>query len=161
MKNWTIKQILLGLVCLMFVGVATATSINSKYPVETGASFAMAAGVAAVAIGEKEIAEAKAKYGPVKLLTVVVEPPTFDGDGKMVDKGEKHEFLVRRPDKNDIKIMTHLGKNDNIDEFIDYAQKNLIVGGDVGALEDGIVYTGFMTQVKEMIQPAASFLKKV
>lgn len=220
MKNWTIKGILLALLCVAFVGVATATSINSKHPVEAGASFAMVAGVAATAFSEKEVAEAKARYGHVKLLTVVVEYELRDIDnltqnqiiqlnklgvntwllkdktrelsdrinelarittllpkdksyadieyswladltGKIINEGEQYEFLVRRPDRNDIKILTTLGKGEDIDGFMDYAQKNLIVGGDTKVLEDGIVYTGFVAQVRSMIQPATSFLQKV
>lgn len=220
MKRMTIKQVLLGLVCLMFVGVATATSVDSESPVEAGASFAIAAGLAATAFTEKEIADAKAKYGPVKLLTVVVEEGVRDIDrltfnqlvilkgldidtmllrnkamdieqricelekakeraivdgklvkkecefvlqltGEYVEKGEKYEFLIKRPDRNDIKILTHLGKAENVEEFMDYAQKNLIVGGDTSSLDDGLVYTGFVSQVRSMIQPATSFLQKV
>ncbi|MDA3852674.1 MAG: hypothetical protein PF444_00295 [Bacteroidales bacterium] len=97
----------------------------------------------------------------------------IDGDGKVLaktllakykgevtDEGEKHEFLVRRPGRSLIKMLLPLAEQGKIDEFSDKAIKNLVVGGEVDALDDGIVFMGVVSQLRGLIQPAAAFLKK-
>ena len=80
--------------------------------------------------------------------------------GIVVSPGEKYQFLVRRPDKGLIKMLLPLAKEGQIDEFADKAIKNLVVGGDLDSLEDGIVYMGVVSQLQSMISPASSFLAK-
>ncbi len=94
------------------------------------------------------IKELKLKYSKLSRITV------------MVEEGEQYEFLVRRPDRSLIKMLLPLAESGKVDEFADKAIKNLIVGGEVEALEDGIVYMGVVSQLQGLIQPAQSFLKK-
>ncbi len=81
-------------------------------------------------------------------------------NGKVISAGEEYRFLVRRPDRGMIKMLMPLATDGKIDEFSDKAVKNLVVGGDMSALEDGLVYMGVITQLKDMISPAQSFLSK-
>lgn len=80
--------------------------------------------------------------------------------GKIIEKGEQYQFLVKRPDRGLIKMLLPLAENRQSDEFSEKAIKNLIVGGDMEALEDGLVYMGVIVQLKELVEPAQSFLSK-
>lgn len=78
--------------------------------------------------------------------------------GKILEHGEQYQFLVKRPDRGLIKMLLPLAEAKKIDQFSDNAVKNLIVAGDMNSLEDGLVYMGVVSQLKEMISPAQSFL---
>lgn len=80
--------------------------------------------------------------------------------GEELEPGERYQFLAKRPDRALIKMLLPLAKDGHIDSFAEKAIKNLIVGGDTEALDDGIVYMGVVTQLKSMIAPAQSFLSK-
>lgn len=110
-------------------------------------------------ITETALAELKAKYKHIKVITVVVEPEKKDKNGKVIDPGESYEFAARRPDRGHVSMLLPLANSGAIDEFADKAIKNLIVGGDIEALDDGIVYMGVVSRLKELMQPAVSFLK--
>ncbi len=78
--------------------------------------------------------------------------------GKELEKGEQYQFLVKRPDRGLIKMLLPLAEARKIDEFSEKAVKNLIVGGDLSALDDGLVFMGVVSQLRTMISPAQSFL---
>jgi hypothetical protein len=78
--------------------------------------------------------------------------------GKILEPGEQYQFLVKRPDRGLIKMLMPLAEIRAIDDFADKAVKNLIVGGDMDALDDGIVYMGVVSQLRQMISPEKSFL---
>jgi len=78
--------------------------------------------------------------------------------GKILEPGEQYQFLVKRPDRGLIKMLLPLAEARQIDDFSDKAVKNLVVGGDMAALEDGIVYMGVVSQLRQMISPEQSFL---
>jgi len=80
--------------------------------------------------------------------------------GVEIEPGEPYQFIVRRPDRGMIKMLLPLAESRQIDDFADKAIKNLIVGGDSDSLEDGLVFMGVISQLKEMISPAQSFLSK-
>jgi hypothetical protein len=80
--------------------------------------------------------------------------------GKVTEEGEQYQFLIKRPDRGLIKMLLPLAEAKKIDEFAEKAVKNLIVGGDMAALEDGIVYMGVVSQLRQTISPAQSFLSK-
>lgn len=80
--------------------------------------------------------------------------------GKVVEEAEQYQFIVKRPDRGLIKMLLPLAEKGKVDEFAEKAVKNLVVGGDMDALEDGIVYMGVIPQLRRMISPARSFLSK-
>jgi len=80
--------------------------------------------------------------------------------GKVIEEGEQYQYLVKRPDRGLIKMLLPLAEAKKIDEFSEKAVKNLVVGGDMDALEDGIVYMGVVSKLRQMISPAQSFLSK-
>lgn len=110
------------------------------------------------------IQELTAKYGKIKIVTVVVEPPSYDSDGNITDPGEFYEFAVRRPDISMVRMLMNYAKQGKTDEYLGAFIKNLVVGGDVDKLKsgdsggDGIVYLGFATKVDEFLKPYESFL---
>lgn len=79
-------------------------------------------------------------------------------DGKVVEEGKQYQFLVKRPDRSLIKMLLPLAQGGKIDDFADKAVKNLVIGGDMDNLDDGIVFMGVVSQLKEMIAPAQAFL---
>lgn len=81
-------------------------------------------------------------------------------NGKELEKGEIYQFLVKRPDKGLIKMLSELGRTEKYDEFNDKAINNLVVGGDMEALGDGLVYMGVVEQLKPLMRHARSFLSK-
>jgi hypothetical protein len=110
-------------------------------------------------ITAQELADLKAKYKNIKVLTVIVEPEVKDEEGNVIKEAESYEFAARRPDRSHISILLKHAKAEELDQFSEKAVKNLIVGGDMEALEDGTVYMGVVSQLQGLIVPAASFLK--
>lgn len=80
--------------------------------------------------------------------------------GKIIEEAEQYQFLVKRPDRSLIRMLLPLAEKGKVDEFAEKAVKNLVVGGDMDALEDGIVFMGVIPQLRQMISPARSFLSK-
>lgn len=81
-------------------------------------------------------------------------------NGTIIEEGEQYQFLIKRPDRSLIKMLLPLAQGGHIDDFAEKGVKNLVVGGDMDALEDGIVFMGVVSQLKEMIAPAQAFLSK-
>lgn len=80
--------------------------------------------------------------------------------GRVVEEGEKYQFAVRRPDRGLIKMLMPLAQQKKLDEFSEKGVKNLVVAGDMEALEDGLVFMGVVQQLQELIAPYESFLSK-
>lgn len=107
------------------------------------------------------IKELTAKYGKIKIITVVVEPPVYNSDESIKDPGEFYEFAFRRPDAGLIRMLTEYTQKGENQKYIDAVIKNLIVGGDIDKIEsDGVVYLGVVSQIKDMMQPYEAFLSK-
>ena len=110
-------------------------------------------------ISEEQIQDAKLKYGKVQVLTVVVTAAVKDAEGNITTPEESYNVLVIRPSKSVIQLLTSV--SNDTDKFFNVAVANLVVPGvgDTDLLEkDGLVYMGFVTQVKNLISPAQSFL---
>lgn len=111
-------------------------------------------------IPKTELDALKAKYGKIKIITVVVEEPVRDDDGNVVS-AEVYYYAARRPDKGQVRMLMDFANKKNEDKFISSAIKNLIVGGDMEALEnDGLVYMGIIPQIQGLLKPYQSFLTK-
>lgn len=110
-------------------------------------------------ISKEDLNRLKAKYGKVKVITVVVEEPERDADGNVV-ACEAYYFAVRRPDQGQVRMLTSFAKKGDEDKFVSSAIKNLVVGGDMEALEDGLVYMGITIQLQGLLKPYQSFLAK-
>ena len=110
-------------------------------------------------ITESELNALKLKYKHISVITVIVTEAYTDKGGKEITE-ESYEFAVRRPDRGHISMLMPLAQKQEIDEFADKAVKNLVVGGNLEALEDGLVFMGVVSQLKDVIQPAQSFLAK-
>ena len=110
-------------------------------------------------ISPTEIAELTLKYGKIKILTVVLEPPVYDAEGNITDKGEFYSYAVRRPDPGHIRLLMGYAEKGESDKYVEVAIKNLVIAGDLETLKtDGLVYMGIATQLKDMIKPYQSFL---
>ena len=107
-----------------------------------------------------EIAELTGKYGKIKILSVVIEPPVYTGD-EIIDKGEIYYFACKRPDQGTVRLMMDYAKKSDTEAYIKCFIKNIVVGGNVDILDsDGIVYLGLSQQVDNFLKPYESFLSK-
>ncbi len=104
-----------------------------------------------------ELNALKNKYGKIKVVSVVPEEPSRDAEGNILNC-EVYFFALRRPNKGQVRMLTSFAKQRKEDEFIESAIKNLVVGGDMEALEDGIVYMGVASQIDRLLKPYESFL---
>lgn len=112
-------------------------------------------------ISTTQLADMVTKYGKIKLLSVVLEPPVYDAEGNITDNGEFYSFAVKRPDPGVVKMMMGYAKAGKADEYVEAFIKNLIVGGDLDALKsNGLVYLGLASQVDVFLKPYESFLEK-
>ncbi len=109
-------------------------------------------------ISKEDLSALKNKYGKIQILTVVIEEPQRDENGSVTSAGEVYYFVVRRPTQKMMRMLNSLVKDD--DKFIASAIQNLIVGGDMDALDDGLVYLGIASQLQGVLKPYASFLTK-
>jgi len=166
------------------VDFASFLNYQTSETVKAGVQYAVLAGVGVSSIAPEVINDFKLKYGNIKILKVIVveelsvieltKAAVLDEAGnilqpeetgkRIITPEESYSFLVRRPDRSHIRMLLPLAqasKTDpaKADEFNETAIKNLVVGGDLSALEDGMVYVGVCVRLKEMIYPAQSFLE--
>ena len=106
------------------------------------------------------IQEMKLKYGKVKILTVVADEAVFDDDGNETEPEEVYYFMAKRPDRSLMKMFGEKSKSGDYSDFNEALVKNLIVGGDMEALEIGCVYGGAIKQLAELVKPGQSFLSR-
>jgi len=110
-------------------------------------------------ISPTDLADLALKYGKIKILTVVLEPPVYDAEGKLTDKGEFYSYAVKRPDSGTVRLLMNYAKQGKTDDYLGAFIKNLVVAGDTETLnKDGIVYLGFAAKVDEFLKPYESFL---
>jgi len=108
-----------------------------------------------------EIAALSVKYDKIKILTVVLESPTYDDEGNLTDKGEFYSYACRRPDQGTIRLMMGYVKKGDTDSYIECFIKNIIIAGNTDILKtDGLVYLGLSSEVDNFLKPYQSFLEK-
>lgn len=108
-----------------------------------------------------ELADLAILYGKIKILTVVLEAPTYDDEGNITDKGEFYSYACKRPDQGTIRMMMNFTKNGDTEKYIECFIKNIIVSGDTEKLKtDGLVYLGLASEVDNFLKPYQSFLEK-
>lgn len=93
-----------------------------------------------------EFDDLKAKYKNLYVLNVDL------------DEAEKYQFIVRRPSRDVINAMA--SNKDNITKANDILIKGMVVGGDMDALDDGVVYTNLLKQLGSIVSQGQSFLAK-
>ncbi|MDR1172275.1 MAG: hypothetical protein LBL24_07475 [Bacteroidales bacterium] len=76
----------------------------------------------------------------------------------VIDADESYQFIVKRPDRSFLSAIAD--KKEDIDAANDLIIKNLLVGGDRDALNDGLVFAGFMKQVGEVMEQGRGFFAK-
>lgn len=159
-------KIILSLVALLVVVLTASftTTIDSGPTVQCIIESTMAVapiGIVTASITPEIIQDLRLKYGTVKLITIEVEPAELDEKGKIIKEAECYQFIVRRPDRGLIKMLTGLAEKGDFDVFSESIIKNLVVAGDIESLDEGVVFIGVVGQLKGMISPANSFLSKV
>jgi len=112
-------------------------------------------------ISPTELADLALKYGKIKILSVVLEAPTYDDNGVLTEPGEFYNYACRRPDQGTIRMMMDYAKQGKTEEYIECFIKNIVVAGDVEKLKtDGLVYLGLTIEVDNFLKPYQSFLAK-
>lgn len=123
---------------------------------ETIGAVLAVAPIAAVAVGkfnvdnlkipQAEFDKLKAKYGRLYVIDI------------NIDEDESYQFIVIRPTRQ---LLSALAKyKDDIDKANDMIIKNMVVGGDMEGLDDGIVYASLMKDIARIIDQGKSFLSK-
>lgn len=106
-----------------------------------------------------EIKALEAKYGKIKILSIVIDEPIRDDQGNTLDPGEVYHFALRRPDAGHAKMLMKYAGDGEIEKFITLAIKNLVVAGDLEKIEsDGLVYMALSDQLQKILKPYQSFL---
>ena len=76
-----------------------------------------------------------------------------------IDETECYQFVVRRPTRQHLEVIASYGLDNT--KINDFTIKNLVVAGNEDkALDDGIVFSAFNTEVGKIIGEAQSFLYK-
>lgn len=152
MKNF-FKIMLLAL-SVAFFGMAFMSSPD--FFSSSGDEIAAALAVAPLAfaafspdnlkISMPEFEQLKARYG--KLYVVDVN----------IDEDEKYQFYVCRPTRD---LLSAIASNkDDLNKANNMILKNMVVGGDMDALDDGVVYAALMANIAKIIKQGTSFLSK-
>lgn len=157
--------ILMCCIALLCIGTVAAlacsvdlTAVGHQLK-DNASTIAAGAAIVTASITPEMIQDAKLKFGHIQLLTVVVQIEIKDENGVVTTPVEQYQFIVKRPDRSLIKMLLPLAADiSQLDNFADKAVKNLIIGGDMDSLDDGLVFMGVITQLKDLIQPAQSFL---
>lgn len=93
-----------------------------------------------------EFEQLKAKHGKLYVIDI------------QIDEDEKYQYIVCRPTRN---LLSAIAKyKDDLDKANDLILKNMVVAGDMEALEDGIVFARLMKDTAKIIQQGTSFLFK-
>lgn len=149
-------------VLLLFVGamvcVANATGLTDLSFADTGGQYTIASTAMAgivipafdisrlKAVSREAFAELQAKYKHLYVIDVVV------------DKGEAYQFILRRPTRD---IIMALGDTNDATKRSDMIIKNLVVAGNEdNVLDDGVVFSAFMSRFAEILNDAQHFLFK-
>lgn len=75
-----------------------------------------------------------------------------------IDETEEYQFIVCRPTRT---LITMIANNQNdLEKVNDLIIKNMVVGGDINALEDGLVYSNLIQQISPIMQQGSGFLSR-
>ena len=89
-------------------------------------------------ISADELEMLKAKYKRLYVIDIC-----FDED-------EKYQFIARRPNRQTIDAI--VSNKGNTSKMMDILIKNMIVAGDINAIEDGIVYSRVLEALTSIIK---------
>ncbi|MDR0729929.1 MAG: hypothetical protein LBF19_07410 [Prevotellaceae bacterium] len=89
----------------------------------------------------------QSKFG--KLYVVDVE----------IDTDERYQFLVRRPTRQHLEVIASYGTDNT--KINDFVLKNLVIASnEIGALDDGLVFSAFNAEISKIINQAQGFLSR-
>ena len=148
-------------ICVCAIGCVYAENVTVFDPpgwsevIETGTPV-LAMGALAIpgydmsklcAVTQTVFKDLQAKFGKLYVIDVII------------DTDESYQFLLRRPTRQHLEIIESY-KGD-VTKTNDFIIKNLVVAGnETNALDDGVVFAQFNTQVATIIQQAEAFLGK-
>ncbi len=93
---------------------------------------------------------AAAKHGEKKLYHIHIE----------VDEDESYDYLAVRPSKSVMMAVADYGKKELIDQANAVLIKNCVLAGDMDALEDFMVYSYVMNNLRKITEQAETFFNK-
>ncbi len=97
-------------------------------------------------VTQEEFTKLQATHGKLYVLDI------------MIDKDESYQYIAKRPTRQLLSAIAE--HKDDIDAANDLILKNMIVAGDLKALDDGIVYGQLMKEMGALMQHGTSFLSK-
>lgn len=93
-----------------------------------------------------EFEKLKAKYKHLYILDVVV------------DDDEKYQFVACRPSRSLLSAV--LASGDDTEKINDLIIKNMVVGGDLDAIDDGLVYGALIRELGKILKLGKGFFAK-
>ena len=97
-------------------------------------------------VTETEFEDLKAKYKHLYILNVAF------------DAGERYQFISRRPTRD---VIQALGNSaDDSFKIADIMLKNMIVAGDMNAIDDGVVYSRTLELLTDIIKDGKKLFTK-
>ena len=97
-------------------------------------------------VSKEEFSRLQAKHGKLYVLDVEI------------DEEERYQYIAKRPSKNLISAIYE--NKDDLTKMEELMLKNVVVAGDMEALEDGAVYTQLLTSIGVLMKVGKSFLSK-
>lgn len=97
-------------------------------------------------ISEPEFDALKARHKNLYVLDVVIDPT------------ESYQFITCRPSRDMLRAVNE--SKGNINKINDLIEKNMVVGGDIDALDDGVVYGRVMKALGKIVNQGQTFLGK-
>lgn len=154
-----IYKIFIALVILFAVATKVSAAVSYE-PFEEiqmenlGVTLAMVAPVAAIGVFNPDqlkiplerFNELKAKHGRLYVVNV------------SIDEDERYQFIVCRPTRNLLSALANY--KDDMDKANELIIKNMVLDGDLEALDDGVVYAKLMEQVATIMSQGTAFLQK-
>lgn len=136
------------LMCVGFDVYADAGSVDGavmSFAAAGAVTGIVQADLANLKMPEAQFQELKARFGKLYIIDVVL------------DKDECYQFIVKRPTRILIEAVSDAKDTTKMNDMI---IKNMVVGGDMDALDDGLVYAELMKKLGGIMKSASGFLSK-
>lgn len=146
--KFLVMALFVALMCVGFDVYADAGSVDGA--VVSMAAAGVVTGIASADLSKLKMPEAqfqelKAKFGKLYVIDV------------KLDDDESYQFVVKRPTRT---LIEAVSDTKDITKMNDMVIKNMVVGGDVDALDDGLVYAELMKRLGVIMKSASGFLSK-
>ena len=100
-------------------------------------------------ISEAQFHDLQSKHGRLYQINVTI------------DDTESYTFFAKRPTRSLLSMIASYASKQDYDKINDVTIANMIVAGDMTALEDGVVFSRVTEEITKLMKLGESFLSKV